>query len=163
MVSMEATESQTLQLEDKFKLRGELEIWDRKKGEKDFVMVMKKKNLIVTAGKNLARDRLFTNSSDYIQYGAAGSGTTTPDVSDTDLESILGARQTFDVTDVAASGEATVEWSYSFSEANGDHTEAGLFTAVSGGTMLCRATFASRTKDETIERVYRWKITFTGV
>lgn len=141
---------------------GTLEIWDRKKGETEFVKILEKKNLVVTLGLNLTRDRLFTSSASYIQYGAVGSGTTAPTVSDTDLETIIDSRVAFSTVTTSVDGEATLEWSYDFNEGIGDHSEAGLFTASSSGVMLCRVTFAAKTKDNTTERIYRWRVSFTG-
>lgn len=147
----------------KVKATGTMQIWDRKIGEKEFRLVHEENNLVVTAGLNLIRARLFTSSSSaYIQYGAAGSGSTTPTGTDTDLESVIGSRVALTDVNTVTDGEVTVEWSYGFSDGNGSHSEAGLFTAASSGTMLCRATFSAKTKDSTIERIYRWRIVFTG-
>lgn len=150
-----------MELKESMKIKGTLEIWDRKKGE-DFKLILRKKNLVVTTGLNLIRDRLATSSSNYIQYGAAGSGTTAPTAGDTALESILGARQAFDTVNTDTDAQARFEWSYAFNEANGTHTEAGLFTALTSGIMLCRATFSGKVKDATLERLYIWIIDISG-
>jgi len=148
-------------LKDSMKLKGKLEIFDRKKNG-EWYKVLEHHNLVVTAGRNLTRDRLFTNETDYVQYGAVGTGTTAPTLSDTALETPLDSRQAFDTVRTTTDAQAQVDWTYTFDEANGDHSEAGLFCESTGGTMLCRAAFTPSTKDSTVERLYRWTIDISG-
>lgn len=72
---------------------------------------------------------------------ALGSGTTAAAANQTDLVSILGSREALDSTS-ASSNTITYVASFEAGDATGAVTEAGLFNASSGGTMLCRTVFS---------------------
>ena len=97
-------------------------------------------NTVVTTGLNFIASRIGGDSSSLMSHMAIGSGTTTAAASDTDLESILGSREALDSTTVTNN---TIKYIASFEsgEGSGAVTEAGIFNASSGGTMLCRTTF----------------------
>ena len=98
-------------------------------------------NLVVTAGKNhiAAKIAATTNSPAAMTHMAIGTGTSTPGASDTTLGTQTGR--------VSLSGSTvstnTITYTETFPAGTGDGaiTEAGIFNASSGGTMLCRTTF----------------------
>jgi hypothetical protein len=98
-------------------------------------------NLVVTAGKNhiAAKIAATTNSPASMTHMAIGTGTSTPGASDTALGTQTGR--------VSLSGSVvstnTITYTATFPAGTGDGaiTEAGVFNASSGGTMLCRTTF----------------------
>jgi hypothetical protein len=98
-------------------------------------------NLVVTAGKNYIAAKMVatTNSPASMTHMAIGTGTGTPGASDTTLGTQTGR--------VSLSGSTvstnTITYTATFPAGTGDGaiTEAGIFNASSGGTMLCRTTF----------------------
>ena len=147
-------------IKDNVGIKGKVKVFIRKKGE-GWRLVRETNNMCVTAGLNLIRDRIATNSSSYIQYGAIGSGTTAPTAADTALESEI-LRKTFQNVDTSTDKQVTFEYWIASTEGNtpGTVSEVGLFTASTGGTMLCRATFDAITKDNTVEMLIVWTVSF---
>jgi hypothetical protein len=98
-------------------------------------------NLVVTSGKNhiAAKIAATTNSPASMTHMAIGTGTSPPGASDTTLGTQTGR--------VSLSGSVvstnTITYTATFPAGTGDGaiTEAGVFNASSGGTMLCRTTF----------------------
>jgi hypothetical protein len=98
-------------------------------------------NLVVTTGKNHIASKIAatTNSPAAMTHMAIGTGTSTPGASDTALGTQTGR--------VSLSGSVvstnTITYTATFPAGTGDGaiTEAGVFNASSGGTMLCRTTF----------------------
>lgn len=105
-------------------------------------------NLVVTTGKNHIAARIAGTLSGsgqegkVISYIGFGTSTTTPNITDTDLGSILGVRiPVSSITHTA--GTNSIITSASFTGTAGNITEAGMFTELTGGTMVCRTTFSS--------------------
>jgi hypothetical protein len=98
-------------------------------------------NLVVTTGKNHIASKIAatTNSPAAMTHMAIGTGTGTPASGDTALGTQTGR--------VSLSGSVvstnTITYTATFPAGTGDGaiTEAGVFNASSGGTMLCRTTF----------------------
>ena len=98
-------------------------------------------NLVVTTGKNhiAAKIAATTNSPAAMTHMAIGTGSGTPASGDTALGTQTGR--------VSLSGSVvstnTITYTATFPAGTGDGaiTEAGVFNASSGGTMLCRTTF----------------------
>jgi hypothetical protein len=106
------------------------------------------KNLVVTTGKNHIAARVAgllsgsTQEGKLISHVGFGTSTTTPTIADTDLASGLGVRVPVSgITHSAGTNIITV--SASFTGTAGNVTEAGMFTELTGGTMVCRTTFSS--------------------
>jgi hypothetical protein len=122
-------------MNESLKLRG---IWTiREYNEKgELLNTIVKENMVVDDGLNLVLSRLNSNSLDFIDYIAVGTGSTTASASDTALETELLRKQ---ATDKSLTGnELSVQTSFGTAEAIGDWREAGVFTASSSGTMLNR-------------------------
>lgn len=115
-------------------------------------------NLIVTAGKNLLAKILGTGASKP-SHIAVGTGTTAPSASQTALVSEIGTRVA--VTHSNPSGSVwRMVGTFGPGNAVGAITEAGVFTASSGGTMLARQVFAVINKDSDDSLEITWEITF---
>ena len=116
-------------------------------------------NLVVTSGKNhiAAKIAATTNSPAAMTHMAIGTGTSTPGASDTALGTQTGR--------VSLSGSVvstnTITYTATFPAGTGDGaiTEAGIFNASSGGTMLCRTTFPVVTKASGDTIAITWVVT----
>ncbi len=118
-------------------------------------------NLVVDAGLDYIASRMEGTSSNVMSHMALGSGTTAAAAGDTDLESILGSREALDSTTVTDNAVAYVA-SFEAGDATGAVTEAGIFNAVSGGSMLCRTVFSvvNKAADDTMS--VTWTITISA-
>jgi len=119
------------------------------------------KNLVVTAGLGFIASRMEGTSDAVMSHMAVGSGSTAADAGDTDLGSILGSREALDSTTVSG---ATVTYVSSFEAGDGTGaiTEAGIFNASSGGTMLCRTVFSTVNKAADDTMTITWTITLSA-
>ena len=127
-------------MNDGLKLRGDvaLVLRDKDGNVKDERNI---KNLIVDSGLNFICDRM-KNDETAMTHMALGSGSTAAAASDTSLGSQLGSREALD-SDTVSSNTITYVASFEAGDATGAVTEAGIFNAASGGTMLCRTVFLS--------------------
>jgi len=117
-------------------------------------------NLIVDTGLNFICDRMKDDET-AMTHMALGSGTTAPAAGNTALESQLGSREALDSSTVTNNQIVYIS-SFEASDATGAVSEAGIFNAASGGTMLCRVTFAvvNKAADDTL--TINWTITLTA-
>lgn len=120
-------------------------------------------NLIVTVGKNLLASWLTASQSGaFMPYIGLGSGTNSPTVGDTTLQTELSgggySRASGTISSAANVYQniATFTFSSSFSI-----TEAGLFSASSGGTMFSRTTFTSVPVVNGNVLQVTWQVTFS--
>lgn len=119
------------------------------------------KNLVVTTGKELVAASLQGSSVVPITHMAVGTGSTAAVVGDSTLETELD-RNALDTSGGSVNGAVV---SYTATWAPGDGTgaltEAGLFTAASGGTMLARTVFLPVNKGENDTVSIAWDITIS--
>ena len=140
-------------INDQISLKGALTI--TKNGE----VIREIDNLVVTAGKELLASRLAGNSGSVISYMAVGTGTTAAAVGNTTLATEVD-RNALSVNGGTASGAAvTYATTWLAGDATGALTEAGLFTASSGGTMLARTVFAAVNKGSDDLVTISWTVT----
>jgi len=140
-------------INDQISLKGALTI--TKNGE----VIREIDNLVVTAGKELLASRLAGNSGSVISYMAVGTGTTAAAVGNTTLATEVD-RNALSVSGGTASGAAvTYSTTWLAGDATGALTEAGLFTASSGGTMLARTVFAAVNKGSDDLVTISWTVT----
>lgn len=113
-------------------------------------------NLVVTAGKNYVADRMKNNST-VMGYMAVGTGTTAAAAGDTTLasESDRNALTSTTVTN----NEVAYVGTWAAGDASVAITEAGLFSASSGGTMLARTVFSAVNKGASDSLTITWTIT----
>jgi hypothetical protein len=117
-------------------------------------------NLIVNTGLNFICDRM-KNDETAMSHMALGSGSTAAAASDTTLGSQLGSREALD-SDTVSNNTITYTSSFEAGDATGAVTEAGIFNAASGGTMLCRTVFAVVNKSADDSLSVTWTITLTA-
>lgn len=119
-------------------------------------------NLVVTTGKNFIASSMIkttTNSPAAMTHMGIGTGATSPSAADSALGTQTGR--------VSLSGNTvstnTITYTASFPAGTGDGaiTEAGIFNASSGGTMLCRTTFAEINKGADDALAVSWEVTIS--
>ena len=118
-------------------------------------------NLVVNAGLSFIASRMGGTSASVMSHMALGSSTTAAAAGQTDLLSILGSREVLDSTTVN-SNQILYVASFEAGDATGAITEAGIFNASTGGTMLCRTVFSvvNKAADDTMS--VTWTITITA-
>jgi len=146
-------------MNDGLKLRGDvaLVLRDKHGNVKDERNI---KNLIVDTGLNFICDRM-KNDETAMTHMALGSGSTAAAAGDTTLGSQLGSREALD-SDTVSANTITYTSSFEAGDATGSVTEAGIFNAASGGTMLCRTVFAVVNKGADDSLSVTWTITLTA-
>ena len=113
-------------------------------------------NLVVTAGKEFVASRMIGTSADVMDNMAIGSGSTAAAAGDTALGSELDRQSA-----TSSVSGAVVTFSATFGAGNGTGavTEAALFNASSGGSMLCRTIFAVINKSASDQMTISWAVT----
>lgn len=118
-------------------------------------------NLVVDAGLDYIASRMKDATATAMTHMGLGSGTTSAAAGNTDLESILGSREALDSTTVTDNAIAYVA-SFEAGDATGAVTEAGIFNASTGGTMLCRTTFSVVNKQADDTMTVTWTVTISA-
>jgi len=120
-------------------------------------------NLVVTEGKNWIAKRfaLATPSVNPMSHMGLGTGSTQPtDVTRTTLVTELGTRKSV-TTDDTTPGQVKYSATFIAGEATGALTEAGVFNALTAGTMLCRTVFSTVNKAAADLLTINWTITIS--
>lgn len=145
---------------DQIKIRGNLDIVIRD-GNGEVKETRKERNLVVTAGLGFIASRMKDTTDSAMSHMAVGSDSTAAAAGNTDLGSILGSREALDSTTVSG---ATVTYVSSFEAGDGTGaiTEAGIFNAATGGTMLCRTVFSTVNKAADDTMTITWTITLSA-
>jgi hypothetical protein len=120
-------------------------------------------NLVVNAGLAYIASRMKDATAGVMTHMGVGTGTTAAAAADTGLGTALGARVGLDSTTIVtttATGDS-VQYVATFGAgvSTGAITEAGIFNALTGGTMLCRTVFAVINKGALDTLVITWKVT----
>ena len=122
------------------------------------------KNLVVNKGLEYIASRMKDASKGVMSHMALGSGTTAAAATQTDLVTLLGAREALDSTTIAGSNNEKVVYVSAFEagDATGAVTEAGIFNASTSGDMLCRTVFSvvNKAADDTMS--VTWTITLSA-
>jgi hypothetical protein len=118
-------------------------------------------NLVVNSGLAFITSRMAGTSSEVMSHMALGSSTTAAAAGQTDLLSILGSREALDSTSDSAN-VITYVASFEAGDATGAVTEAGIFNALTAGTMLCRTVFDVVNKQADDTMTVTWQITLTA-
>ena len=141
--------------QDTFALKGKLTISLNGK------IVQETENLVVTAGKEWVADRM-SNASTVMTHMGVGTGTTAAVIANTDLETQKDAREPLTTSGGTVVG-AVITFHRTFSA--GSHTdaitEAGIFTALTGGTMLARTVFGVVNKGALDTMTISWAVTIS--
>ena len=115
-------------------------------------------NLVVTTGKNFVASRMAGTSASVMSHMAIGTGTTSPAAGDTTLGS-ESARVALTST-TASDNDVTYVATFSAGTPSSAAaiTEAAIFNASSGGTMLCRTSFAQINKGTSDSLSISWVV-----
>lgn len=118
------------------------------------------KNLVVTSGLQHMAARMTATAPSQMTHMALGSSSTAPALADTALGSQLGSRVALAVAGGTASAN-TVTYTATFGAgvATGAVVEAGIFSASTGGVMLCRTVFPVINKASTDSLAVSWVVT----
>ncbi len=114
------------------------------------------KNMVVSSGKTLIAKILSNNAALPSHFGL-GTGTTPPTAEDTTLQTAAGARIAFNSSSFE-DNVVTYIASIMPGTATGSYTEAGIFNALTSGTMLARTSFNTITKTSVDKMVITWNI-----
>ncbi len=114
-------------------------------------------NLVVTTGKEYVASRIKDTTATAMSHMAIGTGTTAAAASDTALVS-ESARTALTSTTVSSNTVVYVD-TFGAGTGTGAITEAGVFNASSGGTMLCRTVFSVVNKGADDSMTITWTIT----
>ena len=113
-------------------------------------------NLVVTAGKNYVADRIKNNST-VMSHMAIGTGSTAAAAGDTALGSQTA--RTALTSSTVTNNEIVYVDTFAAGTGTGAITEAGIFNASSGGTMLCRTVFSVVNKGASDAMTITWTVT----
>ena len=114
-------------------------------------------NLVVTTGKEYVASRIKDTTATAMSHMAIGTGTTAAAAGDTALVS-ESARTALTSTTVSTNTVVYVD-TFGAGTGTGAITEAGVFNASSGGTMLCRTVFSVVNKGAEDSMTITWTIT----
>lgn len=117
-------------------------------------------NLIVTTGKNLMISRLLGVTDGVMTHMGVGTGVTAPELANTALETPLSARVAL-TSSTQTANSATYVCTYAAGVSTGAITEAGIFNALTAGTLLCRTMFPVVNKAAGDSIVITWTITIS--
>jgi hypothetical protein len=124
------------------------------------------KNLVVNKGLAFIISRMEGTSKSVMSHMALGSSSTAEAAGQTDLVSILGAREVLDSTAITGTNSEKIVYVSSFEagDATGAVKEAGIFNhgTVATGDMLSRTTFAVVNKAADDTMAVTWTITLSA-
>lgn len=123
------------------------------------------KNLVVNTGLAFIISRMAGTSKAVMSHMALGSSTTAAAAGQTDLISMLGAREAIDSTTISGTNNEKIVYVSSFEagDATGAVTEAGIFNAATAGDMLCRTVFPVVNKQADDTMAITWSLTLSAV
>lgn len=144
---------------DLINMKGELQI-TKKNEVTGAIEQITVPNLVVTVGKEfIAASMLKTtsNSPAAMTHMGIGTGTTAAAAGDTALGTPAGARQT--ISGSVTGAVVTYTATFAAGVGTGAITEAGIFNASTGGTMLCRTVFSAVNKGANDSIAITWNVT----
>lgn len=122
------------------------------------------KNLVVNSGLAFIISRMAGTTKGVMSYMALGSSNTAASAGQTDLVSMLGAREALDSTTITGTNNEKIQYVATFEagDATGAVVEAGIFNASTGGDMLCRTVFSvvNKAADDTL--AITWTVTLAA-
>lgn len=122
------------------------------------------KNLVVDSGLAFIISRMVNTSKVAMSHMALGAGTNAAAAGQTDLTSMLGAREGIDSTTILGTNNEKVQYVATFEpgDATGAVTEAGIFNDATAGDMLCRTVFPVVNKAADDQMAVTWTITLAA-
>lgn len=116
-------------------------------------------NLVVTDGKEFVASRMKDATATVMSHMAIGTGTTSAVATNTTLETELSGSRTALTSTTVSSNDIIYVATFAAGVGTGAVTEAGIFNASSGGTMLCRTVFAVVNKAAADAMTVTWTVT----
>jgi hypothetical protein len=138
---------------DNFQLKGKLEIKINNQ------VVAKVPNIVVNNGKDFVASRMKDATATVMSHMAIGTGTTSAVAANTTLETELSGSRTALTSTTVSSNDVIYVATFGPGVGTGAVTEAGIFNASSGGTMLCRTVFAVINKAASDSMTITWTVT----
>jgi len=118
-------------------------------------------NLMTTAGRGFITGRMIGTADAVMSHIGVGSSSTAATIAQTDLVAVIGARVAMSsaVQETGSATNDTVKYVAIFPAGicTGALTEAGIFNALSGGKMLSRVVFGTKTKDAGDSLTITWR------
>ena len=144
-----------MKIENELKAIGTLSFYLRREdgAEEQFEV----NNLVVTTGKNFLASAILNNSTSPFTQIGVGTGTNAAALTDTTLQAQIH-RAAFTSSSVAGN-VAQMVLTMGPGVATGAITEAGIFNAPSGGTMLSRVVFSAINKGSGDTLIITWNVT----
>ena len=124
-------------------------------------VVQETDNLVVTAGKNWIAQRMQGTSLGVMTHMAVGTGTTAAAIGNTALVTEVSRVALTTSGGVVAAAVITFATTYAAGVATAALTEAGIFNAASGGTMLARTVFSVINKAAADSMTISWDVTIS--
>jgi hypothetical protein len=126
--------------------------------------VVEKPNLVVNTGLAFITGRMLNAASSVMSHMGLGTGATAAAAGNTDLGAALGARQALTSSTQSGANNQSAVYVASFGAgvATGAITEAGIFNALTAGTMLCRTVFGVVNKGAQDTLTLTWTITLSA-
>ena len=142
--------------QDTFALKGKLTISLNGK------IVQETENLVVTAGKEWVADRM-KDTSTVMTHMGVGTSSTAAALTDTALvaQHSDGRQPLTTSGGVVAGAVITFHRTFAAADQTGAITEAGIFTAATGGTMLARTVFGVVNKGALDTMTISWAVTIS--
>lgn len=138
---------------DNFKLTGKLKI------ELNDEVVAEVPNIVVSDGKDFVASRMKDTTDAAMSHMAIGTGSTAAAASDSALGSELSGSRTALTSTTVTDNDIVYVATFGAGTGTGAVTEAGIFNASSGGTMLCRTVFSVVNKGSADSMTITWTVT----
>jgi hypothetical protein len=138
---------------DNFKLTGKLKI------ELNDEVVAEVPNIVVSDGKDFVASRMKDTTDSAMSHMAIGTGSTAAAASDSALGSELSGSRTALTSTTVTDNDIVYVATFGAGTGTGAVTEAGIFNASSGGTMLCRTVFSVVNKGSADSMTITWTVT----
>lgn len=117
-------------------------------------------NLVVTAGKGFIADRMKNNSTT-MSHMEVGTNNTAAAAGDTALGAAVAASRTALTSTTVTANAVAYVCTFGAGVGTGTLTEAGIFNAGAGGTMLCRTVFSAIAKAAGDSMTITWTVTIS--
>ena len=143
-------------INDQISIKGALII--TKNGE----VVREIDNLVVDTGKTLVASRIGSNTDNFVNYMGLGISGWSPVVAgDTALVSEVGRSAAVSSTSISNPLDVVFAATFPAGVGSGSITEAGVFNAASGGTLVARTAFAVVNKGPDDIVTITWTVTIS--
>ena len=149
-----------IEASDTLKMRGDLVI-TKTNTVTGVLSQYEHKNTIVTVGKTNIAARMAGNTVPVMSHMAVGTGNTTVSLADTTLSTELARVSLGTAGGTPSSNTVTYSATFPAGTGTGALQEAGVFSAASSGTMMCRTVFPVINKQAADTVTITWVVSIT--